>query len=139
MNRRSIIIFICGVITLSATIMISMTCIDDWSGLTGWAFSAMLWSEIFFFGGLVFAEWAAGKGEQIMIRAALYVLLSGYVTVNIPVSVLFIAFFKKATTAFTVIEVILFAVVFIAVVVTLAAGRSVRQSNELQSAKAGRV
>jgi hypothetical protein len=61
------------------------------------------------------------------------------VTVNIPVSILFIAFFKKATTAFTVIEVILFAVVFIAVVVSLAAGRSVRQSNELQSAKEGRV
>lgn len=42
-----------------------------------------------------------------MNRRILYVQLSECVMVNIPLSVLFIALFKEATTVFTVIEVVL--------------------------------
>lgn len=54
MNRRSKTILVSGVILLIATIIVSLICIDDWSGVTGWAFVTMLWSEVVLFGGLVF-------------------------------------------------------------------------------------
>lgn len=56
MNRRSKTILVSGVILLIATIIVSLICIDDWSGVTGWAFVTMLWSEVVLFGGLVFVE-----------------------------------------------------------------------------------
>lgn len=130
MNRRSITISICGAITLLATIMIGILCIKDWSGLTGWTFCAMLWSELVFFGGLVFTEWAAAKTEQIITRSALYVLLSGYAIINIFVSILFTSLFPEATAAFAGIKIGLLALFAIAVVVSLTASKSIRQSNE---------
>ncbi len=129
MNRRSITISISGIITLLTTIIIGLLCMDDWPGLTGWAFCAILWSEFVFFSGLVFTEWAAAKTEQIITRSALYVLLSGYAILNILVSILFIAFFQEAASAFAGIEVVLFALS--AIVISLTASKSIRQSNEL--------
>lgn len=131
MNRRSITISISGIITLLTTIIIGLLCMDDWPGLTGWAFCAILWSEFVFFSGLVFTEWAAAKTEQIITRSALYVLLSGYAILNILVSILFIAFFQEAASAFAGIEVVLFALSAIAIVISLTASKSIRQSNEL--------
>lgn len=130
MNRRSMTISISGVIALLATIIIAIFCIHDWSGLTGWAFSTILWSEIIFFGGLVFVEWVAEKTEQLITRSALYVWFSGYAIVNIPVSILFILFFKQAISAFIVIEVLLLAVVVIAIVLSLSISKGIHQSNK---------
>lgn len=130
MNRRAIAISISGVIILFATIIISVLCIDDWSGLTGWAFGVMLWSEIVFFGGLVLVEWAAEKTEQIIIRSSIYALISAYTAVNIPVSVLYIAFFKEAIISFAIIEIVLLSIIVIAISVFLAASNGVRQSSE---------
>lgn len=131
MNRRSITILISGIITLFVTIVIAALCIDDWSGLTGWAFSSMLLSEIILFGGFIFVERIAERTEQIITRSALYVLFSVYAIINIPVSVLYIAFFKEATTSFVIIEVILLAVVIIAVLICLVTSKSINQSNEM--------
>lgn len=130
MNRQNITISIAGVIILLVTITISTLCIDDWSGLTGWAFATMLWSELLFFAGLVFVEWVAARTEQIITRTALYTLLSAYAIVNIPVSIIYLAFFKEAATSFIIVEVVLLAVVAIAVVATLTISKSVHQSNE---------
>ena len=130
MKRRSITISISGVIVLLATIIISAICIDDWSGLTGWAFSAILWSEIIFFCGLVFVEWIAERTEQIITRASLYVILSAYAIINIPGSILYIAFYKDACTSFAVVEVALLSLAAVAIVVSLATSKSIRQSNE---------
>lgn len=130
MKRRSITISISGAITLLATIIISAVCIRDWSGLTGLAFGTMLWTEVVFFGGLVFAEWAAKRTEQIFTRSALYVVLSAYAILNIPISVCYIAFFKRAMTSFVIIEVLLLAVASISIVVSLSTSRGIHESNE---------
>lgn len=111
-------------------IIISVLCIDDWSGLTGWAFSAMFLTEILYFGGMILVERIAEKTEQIITRSALYVLLTAYAVINILVSIIYIAFFKQANTSFVIVEVILLAIIAIAAVVSLAASKGIHQSNE---------
>lgn len=130
MKRRSITISISGLITLIATIITFTLCIDDWSGLTGWAFSTMLLTEVIFFGGLVLVERVAERTEQIIARSTLYALLSAYAVINIPVSIIYMAFFKAANTSFAVFEVILLSIFVIAVVVSLATSKSIRHSND---------
>ena len=129
MKRRSISISISGVITLIATIIISTLCIDDWTGLTGWAFSTLLLTEILSFGGLVLVEWIAERTEQIIIRSTLYVLLSAYAVINIPISIIYMALLKEADTSFVIVEVVLLSIVAIAIVVSLTTSKSIRQSN----------
>ncbi len=128
MNRRNAI-SICGIITFIATIILSKMCIDDWSGLTKWAFGTILGSEIVFFSGLLFAEYISQKTEQIITRVALYVLLSAYMLINVAVSVVFITSYKDENTSFVNTEVIIHALLFIAIIVFLTAGRSIYKSN----------
>lgn len=129
MSRRNKTIVAVGLIVLMATVIIATLCIDDWSGITGWAFGTMLWSEIAFFGGLMFVEWIAEKSEQIITRSTLYTLLSLYAFINIFISILYISAFKEATTSFVIIQVILFAVTAITILVSLTVSRSVYLSN----------
>jgi hypothetical protein len=130
MKRRSITISIIGVITLIVTIIISTLCIADWSGLTVLAFSTIIWTEVVFFGGMVLVEWAAERTEQVFTRSALYVLFSAYAVINIPVSILYIAFLKQARTSFVIVEVVLLAVIAIIMVVSLSASKRVYQCNQ---------
>lgn len=130
MNKRSKSIFLSGFIVFAATIMIAMLCIDDWSGLTGLAFSTMLFAEIVFFAGLISVEWIAEKTEQVIARSAVYTLVFGYAAANILVSILYIVFFKDKVTSFAVIQVVLLAAAAIAVIVSLTAGKSIYQSNK---------
>ncbi len=130
MNRRSKTAFAVGTIAVVATIAISVICVDSWTGLTGWAFAAMLWSEILFFGGLIFVEWIAGRTQQIMTRSALYVLLSAYAIVNIPICIAHMVFFKEGAASFAVIEMILLAAAAIAILIFLSASKSVHQTDQ---------
>lgn len=82
MNRRSKTILLSGIIAVIATIIIALVCIDDWTGLTGWAFATMLWSELVFVGGLVFVEWVANRTEQIVTRSTVYTVTTAYAVIN---------------------------------------------------------
>lgn len=130
MNKRSKSIFLSGCIVLAATIMVSMLCIKDWSGLTGLAFSTMLLAEIVFFAGFISVEWIAEKTEQVIARSAVYTLVCAYAAANILVSILYIVFFKEKVTSFAVIQVVLLAAAAIAVIVSLTAGKSIYESND---------
>lgn len=130
MDRRSKTILLSGSIAFIATIVISILCIDDWSGLTGWAFGTMLWSEVVFISGLIFVEWVSEETEQIITKSALYAFISAYAVINILTSILYIACFKEAVTSFVVIQVALFAITAILIIVSLTTGKSVYKANE---------
>lgn len=130
MNRRSKTILVSGVISLVATIIVLLICINEWSGLTGWAFFAMLWSEVVLFGGLVFVEWLAEKSEQIITRLSLYVIITAYAVINFLISIFYMTVAKEATTSFTVIQVVILAVASVGIVISLAASKAVQRSNE---------
>lgn len=130
MNRRSKTILVSGVISLIATIIVSLICIDVWSGLTGWAFVTMLWSEVVLFGGLVFVEWFAEKSEQIITRSSLYAIIAAYAVINFLISIFYMTLAKEATTSFAVVQVFILAVASVGIVISLAASKSVQRSNE---------
>lgn len=130
MNRRSKTILLSGIIAVIATIIIALVCIDDWTGLTGWAFATMLWSELVFVGGLVFVEWVAKRTEQIVTRSTVYTVATAYAVINFIVSIPYIAFFKEANTSFVVIQTVLFAVAAIAIVISLSASKGISNANE---------
>ena len=130
MKRRSIILATSGAIIVFATVIISLLCIKDWSGLTKGAFCAILWSEIAFFGGAIFVEYAARKTEQVITRSALYSTLSCYAVTNMIVSTLCIACFRQAVTAYAVTEVVLLAIAAVVIVVSLSASKGVYQASE---------
>lgn len=92
MNRRSKAILLSGLIVIAATIFITLLCINEWSDLKKYAFSAIIWSEIIFFGGFIFVEWASKRTEQIIIRSGIYTLISAYAAINIIFSIITIAF-----------------------------------------------
>ncbi len=130
MNLRAKTLTICGFVGILATIIISSLCISDWSGITKGAFAAVLWSEIVFFGGLVFVEWISTRTNQIMTRASLYAIITIYALINIIISFIYIGLFKESTTSFAIIQVILFALAAISIAISLAASKSVQKSNE---------
>ena len=130
MNTRCKAILICGIITLLATSIISSLCISDWEGVTKWAFTAILWSEIVLFGGILFVERISQRTEQIITRVLLYTIISLYSVLNLLVSAIYIASFKDGSTSFTIIQVAMFAVATISFVISIVASKAVRQSNE---------
>lgn len=130
MNRRSKTILVSGVILLIATIIVSLICIDDWSGVTGWAFVTMLWSEVVLFGGLVFVEWFSEKSEQIITRSSHYVIIAAYAVINFLISIFYMTLLKEATTFFAVVQVVILAVASVGIVISLAASKGVQRSNE---------
>lgn len=93
------------------------------------ASSTILWSEIAFFGGLLFVERVAQKTEQVITRSSVYFLLSAYAVINILVSIVYITFFKQSFTSFLVFQIVLFAVVAIAILIFLTASRSIYKAN----------
>ena len=113
MNRRSMTISFSGVIILIVTVIITTLYVDDWPMLTIGAFIMLLLTEILFFGGLILVERIAERSEQIITRSTLYTLLSAYLVVNVPVSILYMAFLKEASTSFMIIEVVLLAILAI--------------------------
>lgn len=130
MNTRCKAILICGIITLLATSIISSLCISDWEGVTKWAFTAILWSEIVLFGGILFVERISQRTEQIITRVLLYTIISLYSVLNLLVSAIYIASFKDGSTSFTIIQVAMFAVATISFVISIVASKAVQQSNE---------
>lgn len=130
MNRRNRTILISGVMMLLATIMISLFCMKDWSGLTGWAFAAMLWSEIVFFGGLIFTEWISERTEQVITRSMLYTVIFAYSVINFLVSVCYMTLLKEAGTSFTVIQIVLLVIAAIAIFISLTVSGGVQKGNE---------
>lgn len=129
MNRRSKAILISGVIALLATIIITVLCIDNWSGLTGWAFIAMLWSVVVFFGGLIFVECISEKTVQIVTRSALYTVISAYSVINFCISFLFMILFKENNISFAVIQAVLLTVAAIIIIISLAASKGIQRIN----------
>ena len=129
MNRRSKAILLSGVILFIATAALLLLCINDWSGLTKLASSTILWSEIAFFGGLLLVERVSQKTEQVITRSSVYFLLSAYAVINILVSIVYIAFFKQSFTSFLVFQIVLFAVVAVAILIFLTASRSIYKAN----------
>lgn len=134
MNRRSKAILLSGLIVIAATIFITLLCINEWSDLKKYAFSAIIWSEIVFFGGFIFVEWASKRTEQIIIRSGLYTLISAYAAINIIFSIIFsiitIAFFDKAVTLFMVVEAILFSIAAVVSIILFVLSRSLYRLNE---------
>lgn len=130
MNRRSKTILISGIITIFATVIISLLSIDDWSGLIGWAFTAMLWSEAVFFGGLILVECISEKTEPIITRSVLYTVISVYAGIDFFVSIFYMTLFEEANTSFAVVQVSLLAIVAIAIVILLATSKGVHRANE---------
>lgn len=130
MNRRSKTILVSGVISLIATIIVSLICINDWSGLTGWAFVTMLWSDVALFGGLVFVEWSAEKSGQIITRSSLYAIIVAYAIINFLISIFYMTLAKEAATSFAVVQVVILAVASVGIVISLAASKGVQISNE---------
>lgn len=130
MNRRSKAILLSGLIVIAATIFITLLCINEWSDLKKYAFSAIIWSEIVFFGGFIFVEWASKRTEQIIIRSGLYTLISAYAAINIIFSIITIAFLDKTVTLFMVVEAILFSIAAVVSIILFVLSRSLYRLNE---------
>ena len=130
MNTRCKAILICGVITFLATGIISFLCINDWSGVTPWACTAILWSEIVLFGGLLFVEWVSKGTQQIITRSLLYTIIATYTVINFLVSILYINLLKDGNTSFTIIQIALFAAAAVGIVISITVSKAVRQSND---------
>lgn len=126
-RKNSILISAC--ITFIATILITIFCVNDWSGITPLAFSMILWSELVFFGGLIIIEKVSDTTEQIISRSTLSTLFSSYFIVNVIFSIVCIVLFKESITTFAVIEILLFAILAIGIVASLAISKGVYNSN----------
>ena len=129
MNRRSKTILISGGITFTTTIIVLLICIDDWKGLTGWAFAAIMCSEIVLFGGLIFAEWFAKKTDQLILRSSICVIIVTYAVINFLISICYMALSKDATTSFAVIQIIILAVASLSIVISVSVSKGVHKSN----------
>lgn len=130
MNRKSKTILIIGVVTLLATVIVSLICIGDWQGLTVWAFAAMLWSEVVFFGGLIFVEWLSQKTEQIIARSSLYTVIAAYAVINFLISIFYMTLLKESNTSFAIVQIVMFAVAAVCIVIALAISKNVHKANE---------
>lgn len=126
MSRRSRAILISGLTAFAATAAVALLCIRDWSGITGWAFLTMLWSETVFVAGLLFAERASELTEPVATRAVLYTVIAVYAVVNMAVSLLYMILFKKAYTSFGVIQVVLLAAALVITIVSFTASKGIR-------------
>lgn len=129
MYRRSKTILISGIITIIATIIILLLFIKDWPGVTGLAVAAIIWSEMAFFGGLIFVEWLSKKCEQIIVRSAVYFIILAYSSINILISIIFMMVLKWFTNSFIVIELVLLTISIIMLLVSVTAGSSIAESN----------
>lgn len=130
MKTRKISLLISAIITFLATVIITSFCVSDWSGVTPWAFSMILFSEIVFFGGLILLERASEGTAQVITRSIISTLLFSYLIVNVIFSTICIVFFKESNKTFVVLEVIFVAILAIGVVVSLVASKSIYKSNE---------
>lgn len=135
MNRRSKTSLLIGAIVLLITVVIFLLCADDWvemmqTGVTGWAFGTLLWSETTFFGGLAFVEWYSRRSEQIITRSALYVIIPAYAAIEFLVSLLYMTLLKEAVTSFVIVQIVLLAVTVIVMAVFLSASKGVHAANE---------
>lgn len=133
MSRRSRAILISGLTAFAATAAVALLCIRDWSGITGWAFLTMLWSETVFVAGLLFAERASELTEPVATRAVLYTVIAVYAVVNMAVSLLYMILFKKAYTSFGVIQVVLLAAALVITIVSFTASKGIRTENDRAS------
>lgn len=125
MRRRSRAIAVMGGVILAVTAALAALLIRDWSGLTGWALGAVLWTELVWFGGALLVERYAGRTEPVFLRAGLYPLLTLYAGVNLPVSLLFLALFKTWYRPFLVVELLLTAALLLGIVPVVTAARGV--------------
>lgn len=130
MSRRIKAILISGIVVLLATILIFPLIINNWSGLTGLAFTTIIFSEIVFFTGLLYIEWLSKNTQQLIIRSGLYIVLPIYSGLNILLSIMYIYFFRYAIKTFTVMQIMLLAAAIIASTVVIVSGKSVYLSNK---------
>lgn len=129
MYRRSKTILISGGITITTTIIILLLFFKDWFGVSSIAAVTIIWSEIVFFGGLIFTEWISKRTEQIIVRSSIYVTVFVYAIANIFISVLFILGLRWFVKSFIAIELILLAIATIIILISVSAGSSVANSN----------
>lgn len=140
MNQKIKLFLLCGIITIITTLVISLACITNWTGVTGWSFATMLWSEIVLFGGLACTESVSQNSDQIITRSTLYIIISFYSICNFLLSIAYIShpFLKESSTSFTVLQVIMLAIATTSIAISIMASKGVRQSNE-QTMKAVRT
>lgn len=129
MYRRSKTILISGSITIIATIIILLLFVKHWFGVSSIAAVAIIWSEIFFFGGLIFAEWISKRTEQVIVRTSIYFTVLAYAIINILISVLFMLVLSWFIKSFIAIELILLAISAIIIIISVSAGSSIANSN----------
>lgn len=129
MYRRSKTILISGGITIITTIIILLLFFKDWFGVSSIAAVTIIWSEIVFFGGLIFAEWISKRTEQIIVRSSIYITVFVYAIANILISVLFILELRWFVKSFIAIELILLAIAAIIILISVSVGSNVANSN----------
>lgn len=129
MYRRSKTILISGGITIITTIIILLLFFKDWFGVSSIAAVTIIWSEIVFFGGLIFAEWISKRTEQIIVRSSIYVTVFVYAIANILISVLFILELRWFVKSFIAIELILLAIAAIIILISVSVGSNVANLN----------
>ncbi len=130
MNRRSKTLLILGGIVILVTIIISILCIKDWSGLTPFTFAVMLWAEAVLFAGLVVVENIVENTEQVMLRSSYTVLLTIYSATSFIVAIIFLIGFKQAIIAFSIIQLLLLAAIAIVLIVFYTASKGVGNANQ---------
>lgn len=109
MDRRIKRLALCGVIVFLLTLLLGMTNIRDWSGVTITAMLFALWSPIALVGGLIFVETQAEKTAQLFFRVGCSITIMAYGSITYVTSFLFIAFFKERVSLFFTIQLILLA------------------------------
>lgn len=143
MNRRSKTLLITGFITIAVTGIILGLCIKDWSGITPLAVMMILWAEIALIDGLMMVEKIAEQTEQVILRSSSVVVLPLYSVTAIALSVIFMAGFRNARTAFIVLQLIIMAITAILLTVFFSISKSVKHSNEaamdVKSFKRGKI
>lgn len=130
MYRRSKTILLSSTIVIVATIIILLLSIKDWTGITGFAFATIIWSELFLFIGLIFVEWLSNKSVQTIIRSGFYVVIVTYSFVNIILSLIYMKTFKTAKISFVVFEVLFLATALVLGVILVNIGHSLKKSND---------
>lgn len=103
MNKKEIPIGSIGILMLLLTIILSLSWIEDWSGLTKWAFGIMLYSEIAFFLSVLLLR-AISKQT---ISNSKFVLPFALMVMRVLVCILCMAMFKKAIAFFVIAQIVL--------------------------------
>ena len=115
-NRRKNTLLIIGFITLLVSTVIFTMLTKEKTSLSFLSFGFILFSEILFFGGMLFVENTAENNAEVMLRAGTYSVLTLYLIASVIISIMYIAKIWTKTSNLIAIQAVILGGAAIAII-----------------------